>query len=212
MTILESIEEAFEQCGLTTQEGYDIATGRRSVGLLYKRWANRGFNGWQLKDYSLVLTAGTAEYTLPVGTYDLPLLNIRRGPTGAEISLGRPLSMTDYSNVPNKRLLGMPVNYFIQKQGTAVQFHLWPTPNSSDLHAVGFRAEVETISSANDESIQIPDRYEPAFIAGLAAAIARKKIQDLARVQEMEAYADKLWEEARRGDSGWQSLRIIPQI
>ena len=165
MTILESIEEAFEQCGLTAQEGYDITTARRSVGLLYKRWANRGFNSWQLKDYALVLTAGISEYALPSGTYDLPLLNIRRGSSGPEISLGRPLSMTDYSNVPNKTTLGMPVNYFVQKQGTAVEFHLWPTPNSSDLHVVGFRAEVGTIASANDESIQIPDRYEPAFIA-----------------------------------------------
>lgn len=211
MTILDAIEEAFEQCGLMSETGYDVRTGRRSLGMVYKRIANRGFNSWQLVEYTNTLTAGTASYTLVDGSYDLPLLNIKQGTSGAEISLGRPLSMSDYNNIPNKDLLGKPVNYFVHRQQSGTFYYLWPTPNSSDLIVDGYRAQYQgATEEANDTSIQVPGRFEPAFVAELAAEISVKKAPD--RYPMLSMRAKELWREAERGDSGNQSLFIIPVV
>ena len=41
LTIDEIVEEAYERCGIRTNSGYDLKTGRRSVNLILQDWNNR---------------------------------------------------------------------------------------------------------------------------------------------------------------------------
>tara|TARA_R110000824_G_scaffold76706_2_gene194320 strand:- start:1186 stop:2073 length:888 start_codon:yes stop_codon:yes gene_type:complete len=66
LDVAEYIEEAFERCGLEVRTGYDSATARRSLNLLFADWANRGLNRWTIKQFSQTLASGVVEY--PVGT------------------------------------------------------------------------------------------------------------------------------------------------
>ena len=40
----EVIEEAYELAGLEMRTGYDAATARRSLNIMFSDWANRGIN------------------------------------------------------------------------------------------------------------------------------------------------------------------------
>ena len=48
----EVIEEAYELAGLEMRTGYDAATARRSLNIMFSDWANRGINLWYINIYS----------------------------------------------------------------------------------------------------------------------------------------------------------------
>ena len=64
----EVIEEAYELAGLEMRTGYDAATARRSLNIMFSDWANRGINLWTVEQVTLDLTSGTSTYTL--NSYD----------------------------------------------------------------------------------------------------------------------------------------------
>ena len=68
----EVIEEAYELAGLELRTGYDAATARRSLNIMFADWANRGINLWTVEQVSLDLTSGTSSYTL--NAYDVDVL------------------------------------------------------------------------------------------------------------------------------------------
>jgi len=60
----EVIAEAYELAGLELRTGYDAATARRSLNIMFADWSNRGVNLWTVAQVSLDITSGTASYTL----------------------------------------------------------------------------------------------------------------------------------------------------
>ena len=71
LDMAEITEEAFERCGLEFRTGYDSATSRRSLNLLFAEWANRGLNLWTVEQITQPLaqlssTSSVAVY--PIGT------------------------------------------------------------------------------------------------------------------------------------------------
>jgi hypothetical protein len=70
----EITEEAFERCGLELRTGYDAATSRRSLNLLFAEWANRGLNLWTIDEVTQTvaqLSSTSSITTYPVGTITL---------------------------------------------------------------------------------------------------------------------------------------------
>ena len=70
LDMAEITEEAFERCGLEFRTGYDSATSRRSLNLLFAEWANRGLNLWTVEQITQPLaqlssTSSVAVY--PIG-------------------------------------------------------------------------------------------------------------------------------------------------
>ena len=53
LNMADVIEEAYERCGLELRTGYDAATARRSLNLLFAEWANRGLNLWTVEQKTL---------------------------------------------------------------------------------------------------------------------------------------------------------------
>jgi len=58
LAIDEIVEEAYERCGIRTNSGYDLKSGRRSLNILLQDWNNRGINLWKVKLIAQLLTAG----------------------------------------------------------------------------------------------------------------------------------------------------------
>ena len=76
LDVADYIEEAFERCGLEVRTGYDLKSAKRSLNLMLAEWANRGLNQWTIKQVSLPLVTGIADY--PAG-----ILNIIVGTVNA---------------------------------------------------------------------------------------------------------------------------------
>ena len=196
---------------MEAKSGHDFRTARRSLLLEMKRWANRGRNFWQLEEYALNLVAGTATYAMPTNTIDLVFASIQQG-TGNEVNISPPISAQGYHNLPNKTLPGKPVNYFVLRKQNNPTIYLWPVPNSSDYTLRGWRCREDGVAAANDQSLEVPSRFEPAIVAALASALALKKVDDPQRRAEMDKRAKELWLEAERADSTGASIRFMPEV
>ena len=71
LSIDEIIDEGYERCGLSTNQGYDLRSARRSLDLLFAEWANRGIHLWKVALHENTLVSGQAEYSVSAGVSDV---------------------------------------------------------------------------------------------------------------------------------------------
>ena len=91
LNMADVIEEAYERCGLELRTGYDAATARRSLNLLFAEWANRGLNLWTVEQKTLTfaqLSSSSSISTYPVGTITMTVSSSSGFSVGESISGG----------------------------------------------------------------------------------------------------------------------------
>ena len=211
LEIAEVIEEAFERCGLQSKTGYDIETARRSLNLLSLEWANRGLNFWCVEQGTASTTASTSTITLPADTVDLIEYWIREG-TGTSQN-DQPLSrfsVSQYSTIPNKLTEGRPVNIFIDKQAAAPDAYLWPTPDK--VYTFGYQRirRIEDTGAVGSTNPDVPARFLPALVSGLAFRISQKYPEAFVRSGELKAEYEFQWQLAEQEDRDRASVHFVP--
>ena len=211
LEISEVIEEAFERCGLQSKTGYDIETARRSLNLLSLEWANRGLNFWCVEQGTASTTASTSTITLPADTVDLIEYWIREG-TGTSQN-DQPLSrfsVSQYSTIPNKLTEGRPVNIFIDKQAAAPVAYLWPTPDK--VYTFGYQRirRIEDTGAVGSTNPDVPARFLPALVSGLAFRISQKYPVAFVRSGELKAEYEFQWQLAEQEDRDRASVHFVP--
>ena len=91
LNMADVIEEAYERCGLELRTGYDAATARRSLNLLFAEWANRGLNLWTVEQKTLTfaqLSSSSSIATYPIGTITMTVSSSSGFSVGESISGG----------------------------------------------------------------------------------------------------------------------------
>ena len=215
------VEEAFERCGAELRSGYDLRTARRSLNLMLLDWANRGINLWTIEQGTLPLVAGTATYDLPVDTVDLLEHALRTGTGTGQIdtSISR-LSVSDYAAIPSKNSSGRPVQIWIQRRtgassstGTPVppRVTLWPVPDSS-YTLVYWRLRRIQDTGTGLSGQDVPFRFLPCLVAGLAYYLSLKLPGAIERRGELKAEYEEQWELAATEDREKADLRIVPRF
>lgn len=215
------VEEAFERCGAELRTGYDLRTARRSLNLLTIEWANRGINLWTVEQGSIPLVQGQIAYDLPADTIDLLDHVIRTG-TGtnqSDININR-ISVDTYSTIPNKNAQGRPIQVWINRQsgaaepgGTASpQINVWPAPDSANTYTFVYW-RLRRIQDAGDgvDTQDIPFRFLPCMVAGLAYHLSRKVPGALERTAMLKMEYEELWQQAADEDREKATLRIAPR-
>jgi hypothetical protein len=223
-TINELFEEAFERAASAEmRSGYDFRTARRSLNLLTTEWSNRGVNLWTIDSGSISLVAGTATYNLPVDTVDLiehvVRQNVGNTSTQTDININR-ISVSTYSTIPNKLSRGRPIQIYINRQSgestpTGVAYPtvtVWPIPSDNSYTLVYWR--LRRLSDAGNavNTADIPFRFLPALVAGLAYYIAMKIPGGMERLQVLKAIYDEQWDLASGEDRDKASVRFVPRI
>lgn len=211
--ITEIIEEAYERAGLEMKSGYDIKTARRSLNLLSIEWANRGVNLWTIEEGSVSLTSGTAEYNLPTDTIDLleHVIRTTSGGSNQDINISR-ISVSDYATIPNKEQTGRPVQIWIDRQNTP-RFYVWPVPDSSTTYTLRYwrLRRIQDAGSTGQYTFDIPFRFIPCLVSGLAYQIASKKPEAEARLPRLKADYEEQWTLAAQEDREKSSERFVPR-
>ena len=206
LDVAEAIEEAYERCGLEMRTGYDARTARRSLNIMFSEWANRGLNLWTVEQATQTLTSGTATYQFTTDYTDLLEVVIRRG--GTDFSLSR-MSRGDYLNLPNKDQTGRPSQYYFDRKITP-SLILWPTPDSSSDSLVYYYVrriqDADTLQNTTD----IPFRFLPCLVAGLAYYISMKKAPD--RIQILKSVYEEEFQRASDEDEDRVPLKLTPDI
>ena len=214
--IREIVEEAYERAGLEMQSGYDLRTARRSLDLMMLEWQNRGVNLWTVEQVDLgLLTAGTADYALASGTIAVleVLLRENEGVTATQVDyeMGR-ISRDTYAGIPNKLTQAKPVQVYVDRQQGEVKINLWPTPDSSTKYKIIYyrmRRMTDTGPGGTYDA-DVPDRFWPALIAGLAYNIALKRPEASERVQLLKQAYEEQFAFAADEDREKAPIRFYP--
>jgi hypothetical protein len=211
LDISEVIEEAFERCGLQSRTGYDIDTARRSLNLLSLEWANRGLNFWCVEEATKTCSVSTSTVTLDADTVDLIQHWIREGSGTSQND--QPLtrfSVSQYSTIPNKLTEGRPVNIYIDKQRDALVAHLWPTPDKAYTFAYQQIRRIEDTGIVGSNNPDVPARFLPALVSGLAYMISQKYPEAFTRSPQLKAEYELQWDLAQAEDRDRASVHFVP--
>mgnify|MGYP003346529502 FL=1 len=215
-------EEAFERCGAELRSGYDLRTARRSLNLMLLEWANRGINMWTIDQGQIVLSPGVIDYNYPIDTVDLldHVIRTGSGSNQTDINITR-ISESTYAMIPNKNATGRPIQVWIQRLSGATdaagnvvypQIHVWPSPDSSQTYTFVYwrlRRLQEAGNGINGQDI--PFRFLPVLISGLAYNLARKLPGAEVRLQMLKADYDEQWELAATEDRERAAVRFVPR-
>jgi len=215
LDLSEIVEEAFERCGAELRTGYDLRTARRSLNLLFADWANRGINLWTVDQGSITLVPGTATYNLPIYTVDLLEHVIRTGAgnasTQADLNITR-ISVSTYATIPNKLTQARPIQVYIDRLSPTPTITVWPVPDNSQTYTFVYW-RLRRIEDAGNgvNTMDVPFRFLPCMIAGLAAYLSLKVPGGLERNQMLQAQYDAAWDLAAGEDREKAAVRFIPR-
>ena len=212
----EIIEEAYERIGLQSVSGYQLKTARRSLNILFQEWGNRGLHYWEVGDTNVDLIEGQAEYTFyrasgdgtssvtvggtsgssTYGVADILEATLRsdRTATGQSDSSLTKIARSAYSALSSKLSKGTPAQYFVQRFIDKTTVTVYPTPDSTaaskDMH-IFFVKRIQVADSTYTDATDVPFRFVPCMVSGLAFYLAQKFNPQL--VQQMKLlYEDEL--------------------
>ena len=224
LDVAEIIQEAHERVGIEMKSGYDLVTARRSLNLLLTKWVNEGVNLFTLDLTTLTLTKDSATVDLAANQY-LDILDASKRDTNSspvtDTACER-ISLAEYLNYPNKTTKGKPVQFAVERNSqydsTGVASHkvyLFPVPDQTY-----YRLQCWTIRYPQDitdtytENPDIPRRYLPALISGLAFELANKNPDkvDATRRAELKGIYNEEWDFAKEEDRERASFYIQPKI
>jgi hypothetical protein len=215
------VEEAFERCGAELRTGYDLRTARRSLNLLTIEWANRGINLWTIEEGTISLLEGVSQYGMPVDTIDI-MEHVVRTQTGqgqTDINISR-ISVDTYATIPNKNAQGRPIQLWFDRLGgqtnpTGTQYptiNVWPVPDQNNYYTLVVWRLRRVQDAGNGATTQdIPFRFLPCMVAGLAYYLSLKIPGAMERTAMLKAMYDEAWQQAADEDREKAPLRIAPR-
>jgi hypothetical protein len=214
LDLTEIVEEAFERVGSEMRTGYDLRTARRSMNLMFADWANRGLNMFTYEQGSIVLVPGQATYNLPEDTVDLLEHVIRTGAgsasTQADLTITR-ISVSTYATIPNKLQQARPIQVWIERLNTP-RFTVWPTPDNTQTYTFVYW-RLRRIQNAGEgvNTMDMPFRFLPCMVAGLAYYLALKVPGGTERLGVLKQQYDEAWDLASSEDREKAAVRFVPR-
>ena len=217
----EIIQEAYERCGIETKSGYDLKTARRSLNLLLTKWVNDGVNLFTLDLETTDMTQDqghiTFNSTSHLDVLDAAIRDNSNTSDTSDIILER-ISMDEYLAIPSKLNTGKPVQYAVERNSQFTsstsathKVYLWPIPDQTYYQFLSWSIKYpQDVSATYTQNPDIPRRYLPALISGLAVELAIKKAPD--RLAVLKPLYDQDWEKAREEDRERVSFHVQPQV
>lgn len=138
-------------------------------------------------------------------TVDILEVVLRR--SGEDIGVTR-VSRQEYLTTPTKTTQGRPTQVYIDRQITPT-LTVWPTPENSTDSLVYYRVRRIEDADAATNNPDIPFRFLPCLVAGLAFHISLKKAPQ--RTQILKAFYEEEFERAASQDiEHGIPLRLVP--
>jgi hypothetical protein len=221
-SIEEVIEEAYERVGIDQLNGYQIKSARRSLNIMFQEWGNRGLHYWEVANNSITLVNNQATYTMfrstADGTSDATAVygvdDVLEASFRNDSNVDTPLSKisrSTYQALSNKTSTGQPTQYFVQRFIDKITVTLYLTPGTDQAGKFFNYYYVKRIQDAGDytNDADVPYRFVPCMIAGLAYYLAVKYAPDRIQMLKM-LYEDEL-NRALTEDGSSSSSFITPK-
>jgi len=221
-SISDIIEEAYERIGIQGVSGYQLKGARRSLNIMFQEWANRGLHYWEVGNNSITLVDGQSVYTIyrstADGTSDATAIygvdDILEASYRNASSVDTPLTKINrstYQALANKTSEGTPSQYFVQRFIDKITITLYLTPGSTEAGNFLNFYYVSRIQDAGayTNDVDVPYRFVPCMIAGLAYYLGIKFAPDRVQMLKM-LYEDEL-NRALTEDGSSSSSFITPK-
>lgn len=215
LDLSDIIEEAFERAGLELRSGYDYKTARRSLDLLMLEWQNRGLNLWTVRDATLSLVAGTSSYDLTGEKLDVVegLLRTDAGDASKQSDLTmQRISVSQYAHQTNKLTQGRPLQFYVERKPANITLHFWPVPDAvtSYTFAYYYLERIEDSGKPASNNMDVPARYLPCLVAGLAYQIASKRPEAMGLAPQLKQVYEEQWNLAADASREKAALYVSP--
>ena len=216
LDVNEIIEDAYEMAGLGRAfSGNDYRTARRSLNMLSQDFANRGVNLWTIRQGTISLSTGVAEYDLPadvVSVLDHAIRESAGQTTQTDLAVTR-MSVGEYAGITNKLTRGRPTMIYVSRLVSAPRVTLWPVPDKSTYSLVYWSIRrIEDAVNGSDTQFDAPTRFLPAIVSGLAYQLALKNPQTAERVPLLKQVFEEDFDRAAAEDRDRSDFRIVPSI
>ena len=208
--ISEIFEEAFERAGLEIRSGYDLRKARRCFNILTTEWANRGLNMWTIEEGTTAITSGDNTYSLDSDTIDVLEMTLRNS-SGKDSTINR-IKLSEWSSKYDKTLTGTPTQAYIARTPTTTDITLWPVPDASYTLVWWRLRYMDSVSSGGGvgTSPDIPPRFIPAIISGLAYHVAQSYGESAERIPFLQGEYERQFDLAAGEDRERASVRLVP--
>jgi len=222
LPIDEIIEEAFERTGMRgNRTGYQLKSARRSLNIMFSEWGNRGVHLWKVKQATVPLVEGQAEYNFANDNTNFPqdisdvLEAFVRNNTTATAPVDTTLTKIDrsaYAALANKLSKGTPSQYYVQRT-VAPSIFLFQTPSSS-FSGSNFQlkffyvARIQDAGAYTNES-DVVYRFIPCMTAGLSYYLSLKYSPETVQANKL-IYEDE-FKRAADEDGQRTSVYLTPQ-
>jgi hypothetical protein len=118
------------------------------------------------------------------------------------------ISRQDYLSIPKKTTQGRPTQFYVDRQITPV-LNIWPAPENSTDQIIYYRVKKIEDADAAVDNADVPFRFLPCLIAGLAYYISLKRSPE--RVQLLKSVYEEEFERAATEDiDHGVPLRLVP--
>jgi hypothetical protein len=221
-SIADIVEEAYERIGIQGVSGYQLKGARRSLNIMFQEWSNRGLHYWEVANNSITLVNGQSVYTMFRSTADgtssatavYGVDDILEASYRNSDSIDTPLTKINrstYQALSNKTSTGQPTQYFVQRFIDKITVTLYLTPGSDQAGEFFNYYYVKRIQDAGDytNDADVPYRFVPCMVAGLAYYLAVKNAPDKIQMLKM-LYEDEL-QRALQEDGSSSSSFITPK-
>lgn len=215
----EAIEEAGERAGFEVRDGYSMRTARRSINLMLSDWSNRGMNAWEISERSIPLIYATASYSLTPTNNDVidvieQTVSVPNtsGTNLARLNLTR-VSISTQATRVNPNIQGRPTEVWYDRSTSGVTAHIWPLPDATGSYVMYYTV-LRRLDDAGayTNTADIPFRFLPPFISGLAYYLAEKKRQDDPNlIQRLQQRYESDWQLAADNDRERATLSLVPR-
>ena len=209
LDVAVAIEEAYELAGLEARTSYDAVTARRSLNIMFADWSNRGVQMWEVSKTTTTLTEGTSEYD--INAYDIDILDayIQKTVSGivTDYSIDR-IDRNEFIGIPTKATKARPTQYWLERLKTPV-IHLYPTPENSTDKLIYYVWQRIQDSTASVNDVDIPSRFMPPLVSGLAYYLCLKK--NVQKVELLKGQYEQDLMNALQYDEDRSSIRLVPK-
>ena len=216
------IEEAFERCGLQDRTGYELKTSRRSINLMIAEWANRGLNLWTIQQREATVVAGTqmiegttlysvdsagnatsdANDSSQIIDIDSAVMSNSNG----DFSMTK-IGRSTYWDYTIKSTQGRPSQYYFER---TILPKVYFFPEADSTYTFKYYTSLRmTDINAYTKNAQIPFRFLPCMVAGLAYYVSMKYAPD--RIQILKTIYDEEFSRAASQDVEKASYSMVPR-
>lgn len=210
LDIIDIIDEAYAMIGKEARSGYDMRGARRSLDILMREWDNRGINFWTIKESVAAVSAMDTSVTLDSDTIDVIEAVWRTGTgTGQNDRQMTRIGVTDWATTSSKNTTASkPSQFYINRVSPPVM-HIWPIPSDPGTLVYWKIRRIEDTGDYGN-NMDIPSRFIPAMVSGLAYKLAMKDPNAMDRIPVLKLDYNEQFEMAANEDRERASLRLVP--